>query len=801
MSSLLSKTPWGKKDEAQQPHEDEQSLTTLLQTHEDRTALLLLVADCSESMRKGIEATFDPSDTGRPPPLPVRPSRPPTPSQKTEAASEPTPPDDQISPDDKAKHEAAVKEAEDEEKREKKEADRRERARKEHDGRVKELNSQKMQDLKKAAQDYFRGWQDRIIERVGEAVNHTGEATEQKAETRSRPAESPMKKQVVDEAARDEPANAALAELYPPQKTSLSELEEPQRVLILHSLLLLFLSLEHYHADSRILLLHIASSLHLPVTYLTMDESKVAQGLLEAAKAQMNADEETQQKAHDNKVARRWKVGLGTVAGATLIGISGGLLAPVLAAGLGTVFGGLGLGATATATYLGAIAGSAPLVGALFGAYGGRMAGQLVDNYAKEVSDFAFIPVRKPSAFSSAEASRRLRVAIGVSGWLTEPADVVKPWHVIGKDGIEAFALRWELEALMNLGNSMTTYIKSAAWGFAKSEIIKHTVFAALSAALWPLGIVKAARVIDNPFSVARSRAEKAGRVLADALINKVQGERPVTLVGYSLGGRLIYACLEELARRNAFGLVESVVLAGAPVPADSLLWRRMRSVVAGRVVNIYSTNDYLLGFLYRSSSLQYGIAGLQAVESVPGVENVDVTDLVDGHTKYRYLTGKILKKIGFEDIDGAAVVQDEKKLLQEEAKDEAEQQRKEQEAAASGKDPEAQAEEMEKEVEKKNSASYKDWMTEKMAAMKVKVGGGGGSSSSKATSGDEAKDSKGGKPESQMTEEEKFKAAQEGDEFNTDVSVGKEKEKGGVETGKPASNVGGTLGGFASAV
>lgn len=92
---------------------------------------------------------------------------------------------------------------------------------------------------------------------------------------------------------------------------------------------------------------------------------------------------------------------------------------------------------------------------------------------------------------------------------------------------------------------------------------------------------------IDNPFAVARNRSEKAGAVLADALINKAQGERPVTLVGYSLGSRVIYACLKSLAERQAFGLVESVVFIGSPVPSNTDNWRVMRSVVSGKVINV----------------------------------------------------------------------------------------------------------------------------------------------------------------------------------------------------------------------
>lgn len=345
------------------------------------------------------------------------------------------------------------------------------------------------------------------------------------------------------------------------------------------------------------------------------------------------------------------------------------------------------------------------------------MTGKMMDQYAKEVEDFSFVPVRtyhKPRKIE--KEYRRLRVAIGISGWLTEKDEVVEPWKVIGPE-MEAFALRFELQALLNLGNSLTTMIRSAAWGYAKSEIIKRTVFASLTAALWPLGLLKVSRIIDNPFSVAKSRADKAGEVLADALINRAQGERPVTLIGYSLGARVIFTCLKSLAARKAFGLVENVVLLGAPTPSTAADWRLIRAVTTGRVVNVYSTSDYILGFLYRSSSIQYGVAGLEPVSYVPGVQNVDVTDLIAGnHTSYRYLCGRILRKIGFEDVDLAAVEQEEKAL--EKATEAEEEERKQNEASTKeGATTEAEVKEMEGEVQKKNEASMMDWATEKFRA------------------------------------------------------------------------------------
>ena len=163
--------------------------------------------------------------------------------------------------------------------------------------------------------------------------------------------------------------------------------------------------------------------------------------------------------------------------------------------------------------------------------------------------------------------------------------------------------------------------------------------------ALWPAYLVSAAAsAVDNPFSLARNRSDKAGAVLADALANRVQGHRPVTLVGYSLGARVVYACLRELAARRAFGLVDTVVLIGAPVPSDARHWAAARAVVAGRVVNVYSDRDGLLAFLYRAASAQLGVAGLQAVE---GVENVDLSAEVEGHLRYPGLIDKVLARCG----------------------------------------------------------------------------------------------------------------------------------------------------------
>ncbi|KAJ9608818.1 hypothetical protein H2200_006589 [Cladophialophora chaetospira] len=538
----------------------------------------------------------------------------------------------------------------------------------------KDLGTLKMKNLKKNSLKAFDGWREQVILRVGQVVNSEKTAQEQVQKGAKADQGKPLAPNTSGKVteAGNRKVNLKFKDLFPPTKTPLTKMAMNQRTLVLHSLLLLLLSLEHYNAYSRVLLLNVTSSLKLPLKTFEQDEYATAKGLLEAAK-EMTADDEIKKKIKENEETRKKRVRYATIAGAAILGVSGSMAAPLMAAGVGSIMGGLGLGTTTAAAYLGSVAGSTVLVGSLFGAYGGKMTGQMMDNYAREVEDFQFLPVHGSSdkktsedeeqgAQEASEHDHKLRVTIGISGWLTEKEEVVKPWRSLGT-GAEVFALKYELEALLNLGNAMNGMVQSAAWGYAQKELVAQTVFADLAAAMWPLALMKVARVIDNPFSVAKSRADKAGEVLADALINRAQGERPVTLIGYSLGARVIYTCLMSLAKRKEFGLVENAVLIGAPTPSDTGDWRVLRSAVAGRLVNVFSVNDYVLGFMYRTSAVQFGVAGLQKVEGLAAVENFDVSEDVSSHQRYRYLIGGILKKIGFEDIDMGAVEREQEEL------------------------------------------------------------------------------------------------------------------------------------------
>lgn len=197
---------------------------------------------------------------------------------------------------------------------------------------------------------------------------------------------------------------------------------------------------------------------------------------------------------------------------------------------------------------------------------------------------------------------------------------------------------------------------------YVKAEVIKRTVLATLMSGLTPLAWLKLGQIIgmyhfqclpfelisssDNPWMNARALAIKAGKVLGQLLANRVFGNRPVTLTGYSLGSLVILEALKELAAlptAETLHLIEDVYLFGTPAKADPAIWSAIRRVVGGRLVNGYASEDYVLAVLSRASDASWDVAGLTPVE-VMGVENIQCAD-VDGHLKWRGMIGKCLEQ------------------------------------------------------------------------------------------------------------------------------------------------------------
>lgn len=154
----------------------------------------------------------------------------------------------------------------------------------------------------------------------------------------------------------------------------------------------------------------------------------------------------------------------------------------------------------------------------------------------------------------------------------------------------EQHVVGWEHALLMDLGGALSSFGREALAGYVGAKAISHTFLASLAASVaWPATLLNSASFIDSPWALAESRSRAAGEQLAAALLEKRQGLRPVTLVGYSLGAWVIkhaVAALDAEPEGKGKGLIQDVVLVGAPLDTSQETWDPLRRVAAGRVVN-----------------------------------------------------------------------------------------------------------------------------------------------------------------------------------------------------------------------
>jgi len=339
-----------------------------------------------------------------------------------------------------------------------------------------------------------------------------------------------------------------------------------------------------------------------------------------------------EKKKRDEKL-RKLKIGAAAVIGGTLVAVTGGLAAPAIGAGLATVGGSVGLG-TVTAGLGGFLgtAGGVAFATTVFGATGAGLNGyKMSRRIGKKLNEFWFEQISNLNR-------KGLSLTIGVHGWITDASEVPSLWENNDSNEFETkYTLVWERKILQDLGQAFEQLAMDQAVGMAITETLKHTTLAAVVAAVaWPTSLLKVSSLIDNSWSVAVNRANLCGEELAIVLMNreKTFGKRPVTLYGNSLGALAIFVCLLEIAKHERsgdsmhghLGIVDNVYFERACISRPAKEWEMVRRVVAGRLVNAYSTKDWVLSFLYRGSGTIANVAGLSPVQ-VYGVENVDVSD------------------------------------------------------------------------------------------------------------------------------------------------------------------------------
>merc|ERR1711971_684142 len=238
------------------------------------------------------------------------------------------------------------------------------------------------------------------------------------------------------------------------------------------------------------------------------------------------------------------------------------------------------------------------------------------------------------------------------SGFLINPSDMFAPWEVHHEGPwtlAQVFALRHETELLLKLGHHLRDTLGRAT----KRAVFLTNVLISLAN---PVSMTQ--RVLDlaleefyDLIDFACFRAAQAGVLLARQLVTTASDQsrhhaRPVSLVGYSTGGVLIYSCLLELRRladfaehRCAGDLICNVVILGAPIPTSNTEeWASLRQLASGRFINGYVRSDVdMLWHASRRGVPSY--AACAPLSKVPGVENVQLDEFVTVHAEYAQQT------------------------------------------------------------------------------------------------------------------------------------------------------------------
>lgn len=407
-----------------------------------------------------------------------------------------------------------------------------------------------------------------------------------------------------------------------------------------------------YDARSRVLLERVGSALSVPWQEICRFEKRVTDALEmqeQADKETWNEDDHLEARKKAMRKRRLMVMGLCTVGGGLVIGLSAGFLAPVIGAGLAAGF--TSIGVAGTSSFL-AGTGAAALIGTTGALTGGTVGVRASDRRTGAVKTFEYRPLHN---------NKRVNLTVTVAGWMTGNVDDVRlPFSTVDPIMGDVYSVHWEPEMLKSTGATMAI-LGTEALTQTVQQVLGATFLATLMAGLsLPLILTKLSYLIDNPWTVSIARADAAGLILADSIIDRNLGVRPITLVGFSLGARVIFSALKELARRGGLGLVQNVYLFGSPMVVKQDEWLKARSVVAGRFVNGYATNDWILGYLFRATGGGVmRVAGLSEVQ-IPTIENFNVTNDVPGHMAYRSKMPILLRKVGWEvESDEFAEIED----------------------------------------------------------------------------------------------------------------------------------------------
>lgn len=233
----------------------------------------------------------------------------------------------------------------------------------------------------------------------------------------------------------------------PSQLPQTKNLDIDLRWTVLCDLFLVLVADSVYDSRSRTLLEKVGSHLSVSVLDICRFEKRVTDALeMQEAAQKENWDEAEHMKtrAKMSKRKRLAMMGLATVGGSLVIGLSAGLLAPVIGAGLAAGF--TTIGVAGTSGFL-AGAGGAAIITTTGALSGGAIAVRASHRRMGAVKTFEYRPLHN---------NKRVNLIVTVAGWMNGKVDDVRlPYSTVDPIMGDIYSVLWEPEMLRSMGDTI----------------------------------------------------------------------------------------------------------------------------------------------------------------------------------------------------------------------------------------------------------------------------------------------------------------------------------------------------------
>ena len=219
------------------------------------------------------------------------------------------------------------------------------------------------------------------------------------------------------------------------------------RWTVLCDLFLVLIADSVYDARSRTLLERVGKSMEVSWLEICRFEKRVTDSLEMQQAANKETWDEAEHMENRRKLAlkrRYMMMGLATVGGTLVIGLSAGLLAPVIGAGLAAGF--TTIGVAGTSGFL-AGAGGTALITSGAAISGGTIAVRASNRRTGAVRTFEYRPLHN---------NKRVNLIVTVSGWMSGKVDDVRlPYSTVDPIMGDIYSVHWEPEMLTSMGDTI----------------------------------------------------------------------------------------------------------------------------------------------------------------------------------------------------------------------------------------------------------------------------------------------------------------------------------------------------------